>query len=329
MKISNPDRMSTSHHSSSSSSHSHAHGHSHGHSSSSTSANSVTRPAPTAFGNGSAGAPRVMDEHLTAQQFAFLAESKLLFTCGHWDHTCRITHVETGNLVQSVRQHRDVITCLALAKDYGQRWLVTGSRDCTLMVWDVHTDKDLPLKPQPQYILYGHDDTVTCVAINPELDIVVSGSDDGTVIIHNLRDGTYVRSITDQGKSYSSLARMTLTTSLEPVASGGDEAAGDLLDTRGRRVSMRPSSTTSSTASNATQQRKVSWVCISKEAYIITYSADDQILCSFSLNGLLISSRVVPETLHALMLSEDGKVLVTGGSACVVVFRWVSTISLR
>ena len=279
------------------------------------------------------GANRVLDEHLSAQQFAFLSESKLLFTCGHWDHSCRITNTETGNLVQSMRQQRDVITCLALAKDFGQRWLVTGSRDCTLMVWDVNLDREQPLNAHPQYILYGHDDAVTCVAINPELDVVVSGSDDGTVNVHNLRDGSYVRTISDKCRPYVNLNK--------PLSDRGKESvSSDLLDDRGRRMSWIPSSSTvsgagagnssasnggSSSNSNSTAAvRKITWLGLSKEAYVITYSSDDQMLCTYSLNGVLISSRTVPEALYAFMLSEDGKVLLTGGSSCLVVFRWVS-----
>ena len=293
----------------------------------------------------SSGAARVTDEHLSAQQFAFLPETKLLFTCGHWDHSCRITNAETGNLVQSVRQHRDVITCLALAKDFGQRWLVTGSRDCTLMVWDVSTDRELPLKAQPQYILYGHDDSVTCVAINPELDVVVSGSDDGSVIIHNLRDGSYVRSIVDSAMSYSSIAKSTMLSNAELGIAEESGLSGDLLDSNGRRLSLRPSSAaalamsanaaalsaSSSSSSGSGAQaahRKITWVGLSKEAYVITYSGDDQLLSTYSMNGLLISSRTVPEALYSFMLSEDGKVLITGGSACLVVFRWVRTLEL-
>lgn len=297
---------------------------------SSTAANTSANSSSTGSGRmnfGGAGAARVLDEHLSAQQFAFLPENKLIFTCGHWDHSCRITNAETGNLVQSVRQHRDVITCLALARDFGQRWLVTGSRDCTLMVWDVSTDRELPLKTQPQYILYGHDDSITCVAINTELDVVVSGSDDGTVIIHNLRDGTYVRSIVDSGRS-AGLGRPMSAADVE------ENMVGELLDSNGRRCSLRPSSaavlsgspTHGSGGSSNVVLRKVSWVGISKEAYVVTYSADDQMLCTYSLNGLLISSRAVPESLYAFMLSEDGKVLITGGSSCLVVFRWVSII---
>ncbi|KAJ1440274.1 BEACH domain-containing protein [Ochromonadaceae sp. CCMP2298] len=221
-------------------------------------------------GNSSAARAPVSDEHLSAQLFALLPESKLVFSSGHWDHSCRVTSAETGSLVQSVRQHRDVITCLALAKDFGQRWLVTGSRDCTLMVWDVSAVNPLPLGPQPQYILYGHDDSVTCLAVNPELDVVVSGSDDGTIIIHNLRDGTYVRSIRE-ARSHKRTA-------------AASAAAQDHVD--------RP------------------------------------LLRTFSLNGMLIASRVVPEALHCFLLSEDGKVILTGGSSCVVVLRWVRTLEL-
>jgi WD40 repeat protein len=294
-----------------------------------TSANSTQR---TTFNSG--GTAHVLDEHLSAQQFAFLPENKLLFTCGHWDHSCRITYAENGNLVQSVRQHRDVITCLALAKDFGQRWLVTGSRDCTLMVWDVNLERDLPLKSQPQYILYGHDDAVTCVAVNPELDVVVSGSDDGTVIIHNLRDGTYVRSIVDNAKTYASLSKAMSSAVGEAGGIGAEEMQGaELVDERGRRRSMRPSSSALAAANGSGNAqagvRKVTWVGLSKDAYVITYSADEQILCTYSLNGLLIASRSVPEALYAFMLSEDGKVLLTGGSSCLVVFRWVSCSSLR
>jgi WD40 repeat protein len=294
----------------------------------STSANTAANASQRIAFN--SGTPRVLDEHLTAQQFAFLPENKLLFTCGHWDHSCRITHAETGNLVQSVRQHRDVITCLALAKDFGQRWLVTGSRDCTLMVWDVNPERELPLNAQPQYILYGHDDSVTCVAINAELDVVVSGSDDGTVIVHNLRDGSYVRSIVDMGRTYANFSKAMPSAGGE---GGPDDAVSpDLLDERGRRVSLRPSSCAIAMASSGlgasggsanAAVRKVTWVGLSKEAYVITYSADEQLLSTYSMNGVLISSRTVPEALYAFMLSEDGKVLITGGSSCLVVFRWV------
>lgn len=263
---------------------------------------------------------RVVDQHISAQQFAYLPESKLIFTCGHWDHSCRVTAVESGHLIQSLRQHRDVITCLAVAKDFGQRWLITGSRDCTLMVWEITADKEgaMPLSSHPLHILYGHDDAVTCVDINPEMDLVVSGSDDGTIILHNLRDGAYIRSIVDTSRTYLTVSRALATGSQDDMMSVGSSKYS-------RAVSGGSTGGTS-TAAVSTQLGKISWLCVSKEAYIIAYSDDDKTLCTFSLNGHVIAVREVPESLYALMLSEDGKVLITGGSSCLVVFRWVGDL---
>lgn len=74
---------------------------------------------------------------------------------------------------------------------------------------------------------------------------------------------------------------------------------------------------------------KISWMGYSVEGYLVVYSAEPyHRLTTFSLNGALLCSRRLQENLHALLLSEDGKVLVTGGTACLVVFRWVHNLEL-
>lgn len=89
--------------------------------------------------------------------------------------------------------------------------LATGSYDTTVMVWEVlrvrvpekrvrnmHTDllrKDYVIAETPFHILCGHDDIITCLYVSVELDIVISGSKDGTCVFHTLREGRYVRSL--------------------------------------------------------------------------------------------------------------------------------------
>ncbi|KAI4885568.1 hypothetical protein NFI96_016862 [Prochilodus magdalenae] len=51
------------------------------------------------------------------------------------------------------------------------------------------------LSPRPVQVLCGHDQEVTCVSISTELDIAVSGSKDGTVIVHSVRRGQYLRTL--------------------------------------------------------------------------------------------------------------------------------------
>lgn len=89
-------------------------------------------------------------------------------------------------------------------------YLVTGSKDCTCVIWSLSTSNSVSqpagsnlqpntaalnqnlagnvvgsanvvhltnnLTPKPVHTLYGHDDAVSCVAIMTELDMVVSGS---------------------------------------------------------------------------------------------------------------------------------------------------------
>ncbi|GCB70856.1 hypothetical protein scyTo_0008692, partial [Scyliorhinus torazame] len=51
------------------------------------------------------------------------------------------------------------------------------------------------LAQKPVQVLYGHDNAVTCVAISTELDMAVSGSKDGTVIVHTVRRGQFMRTL--------------------------------------------------------------------------------------------------------------------------------------
>ena len=248
-------------------------------------------------------------------------------------------------------QHNDVVTCVALTSDFGSRWLVTGSRDCTVIVWDISFDRFVNIHVTPIRTLYGHDDTVNCLCLNPELDIIVSGSDDGTIMVHNLRDGKYVRSIINSDQPSSSnpnvQGRVTRSYSVDTMNESFENSTLDeeTISSSMRSIStsnklsimnpnMIPSSNVSApsnsntshsqNAKSATTNWKVSWIGVSKEGYILSYSADQQRLATFALNGSFLTSKRVSDALYCLTLSEDGKVLVTGGSACLVVFRWVS-----
>lgn len=108
----------------------------------------------------------------------------------------------------------DVVTCVAL--DNCGSYLVTGSKDCTCIIWSLnnasvkatssntisnqspsssmighhhsvhhhsHHQMNIAINsnsfsnvPKPIHTLYGHDDEVSCVEIMTELDLVVSGS---------------------------------------------------------------------------------------------------------------------------------------------------------
>ncbi|KQS43568.1 neurobeachin-like protein 1 isoform X1 [Drosophila erecta] len=156
-----------------------------------------------------------------SQLFAVSTDGKLLYAGGIWDNSLRVYNLNKGKAVASVTRHLDIITCIAL--DNCGSYLVTGSRDCTSIVWSIQTNQqgggstnNIPVhaltgqshlqaitqlntqnsySPKPLTVLYGHDDAISSVAIYTELDLVVSGSLDGTVNVYTLQEGQFVRTL--------------------------------------------------------------------------------------------------------------------------------------
>jgi WD40 repeat protein len=108
-------------------------------------------------------------------------------------------------LSQNLIQHRDRITCMSLGRD--DKTLVTGSSDCTLLVWSLDVEEptsrvsgmfkegELCVRPGPRHILRGHEDAIIAVAVDSEMDAWVSVSSRGQVIMHSIRKGSFVMHI--------------------------------------------------------------------------------------------------------------------------------------
>ncbi|XP_072572045.1 neurobeachin-like protein 2 isoform X2 [Paramormyrops kingsleyae] len=141
------------------------------------------------------GGPFSPGVDLGARVLVVSNDGRLLFSGGHWDCSLRVTALAKGKLVGRICRHIDVVSCLAL--DLCGIYLISGSRDTTCMVWEVQQQGGFSsgLSPRPVQVLCGHDQEVTCVAISTELDMAVSGSKDGTLIIHSVRRGQFLRTL--------------------------------------------------------------------------------------------------------------------------------------
>ncbi|KAH9492658.1 hypothetical protein Btru_024409 [Bulinus truncatus] len=132
---------------------------------------------------------------VTHHSFVTTADNRFLFACGFWDKSFRIYLLDTARIVQVVFGHFDVVTCLARSEcNISQDcYLVTGSKDCTVMVWMFSAKSQAILgdnnnvdMPTPRTVLTGHQSEITCVATIAELGLVVSGSKDGPSLVHSL-----------------------------------------------------------------------------------------------------------------------------------------------
>uniref|UniRef100_A0A673H021 Neurobeachin-like protein 2 n=1 Tax=Sinocyclocheilus rhinocerous TaxID=307959 RepID=A0A673H021_9TELE len=257
---------------------------------------------------------------VTARLFVVSHDGKLLFSGGHWDNSLRVTSLVKGKTVGQHIRHMDIVTCLAT--DHFGIHLISGSRDTTCMVWQVLQQGGAPvgLSHKPVQVLYGHTDEVVSVSISTELDMAVSGSRDGTVIIHTVRRGQYMRSLRPPCESSLPVSIMHLAVSweghlvvhtcVEGKATLKDKNALHLYSVNGKHLCSAP------------LKEQVTDMCASGEHVIIGseqgfLSVRDlySLALCVSPTAMRVPIRcvsVTKEQSHALVGLDDGKLIVVG-----------------
>ncbi|GES99838.1 neurobeachin-like protein 1 isoform X2 [Rhizophagus clarus] len=130
--------------------------------------------------------PYCYDTVISPRCFACSKDGKVIISTGHWDDTIKVTLTETGRTIDTI----------AISED--GRIIVTGNRSSNLLSWKVNLTSDnefLNIEHTPLRAFYGHDDEITCIVVNAEHDIVISGSRDGTCIVHSLQYAHYIRTL--------------------------------------------------------------------------------------------------------------------------------------
>ena len=138
--------------------------------------------------------------------------SHLLMSCGYFDNNIKTHSLDSLQLQNSVDGgHRGHITCLEV-DDEGEV-MVTGGVDATCRIWIIDHDylalaiTDGFVKSSPgrevledsnchhAHTLFGHVTAVNSVAICTKLDVAISGAEGGSICIHNIRSGKFLRSL--------------------------------------------------------------------------------------------------------------------------------------
>ncbi|KAJ8003964.1 hypothetical protein DPEC_G00153880 [Dallia pectoralis] len=257
---------------------------------------------------------------LTSGLFVVSHDGKLLFSGGHWDNSLRVTSLWKGKTVGQHIRHMDIVTCLST--DYCGIHLISGSRDTTCMVWQVLQQGGAPvgLCPKPVQVLYGHTDEVVSVSISTELDMAVSGSRDGTVTIHTVRRGQYLRClrppcesslpVSIQHLAISYEGCVVVHTCVEAKASLKDKNALHLYSVNGKHLCTE------------VLKEQVTDMCVSSD-YLVIGSVQGFLsirdLYSLSLCAPPMAMRVpvccvsvTKEQSHVLVGLQDGKLIIVG-----------------
>uniref|UniRef100_A0A673NB59 Neurobeachin-like protein 2 n=1 Tax=Sinocyclocheilus rhinocerous TaxID=307959 RepID=A0A673NB59_9TELE len=277
---------------------------------------SVSNPKTQRFLSG----PFSPGVEIGSQVLVVSTDGRLLFSGGHWDCSIRVTMLGKAKLVGRICRHIDVVTCLAL--DLCGIYLISGSRDTTCMVWQVLQQGGFSsgLSPRPVQVLCGHDQEVTCVAISTELDMAISGSKDGTVIMHSVRRGQYLLTLRPPCESCLPAPVAQLEVGIE-----GHIVAQTVMEGRSagkEKYALHVYSVNGTLLASETLDEKISALHLVPDYLIVgTQQGNLHIRELYSLSlavaplALKVPVRsvsVTKESSHILVGLEDGKLIVVG-----------------
>lgn len=245
------------------------------------------------------------DEWLFPQALAFatsgirsssivsITSDKEIITGGHLDNSIKLISSDGAKTLETAHAHCAPVTCLSLSHD--SRYLVTGSRDTTVILWRIHraftshsskvseastgtgpststtstslsnmlADKSQKRRIEgPLHFLRGHHREILCCCVSSDLGVVVSCSPSSDVLLHSIRRGRLMRRL------------------------AGVEAHA---------------------------------VCISSQGVVMTWNKSQQTLSTFSLNGAPISRAQLPfsGSISCMEISVDGESALIGLNSCL------------
>ncbi|XP_020579121.1 BEACH domain-containing protein C2-like isoform X2 [Phalaenopsis equestris] len=213
-----------------------------------------------------------------------------IITGGHADNSVKLISADEAKTIETASGHFAPVTCLALSPD--SRYLVTGSRDTTVILWKIHRlpsskVSEFSSSPKPQanpvtvstisstletnqrrriegpiHVLRGHRNDVICCSVNSDIGIIASSSSSTGILLHSLKRGRFLRK----------------------------------LDTLAAHV-----------------------VCLSSQGVVLTWNDHEKRLSTFTVNGIPIATTTLspfPGQISCIELSADGENVLIGSSSC-------------
>lgn len=137
---------------------------------------------------------------------AFSQNGQILATAGD-DYQVKLWNAQTGACLQILQGHSNTINAIAFSPT--SNLLASCGQDATIRLWAVNCCSETQAKTQDAAcvgILQGHQGRVWSIAFSPDGQTIVSGSEDGTLKLWDVRTGACLKTWTGHDHWVKSVA---------------------------------------------------------------------------------------------------------------------------
>jgi COMPASS component SWD3 len=147
----------------------------------------------------------------TTYAIAITPDGQMMLSGGN-DRIITVRHLETGKIIRTFTGHTGSIYTLCLSAD--GKTLISAGRDTTLKIWNLDTVGNYTaISPTSRVItdalidtFTGHANSINCLAISPNGEMLASGSEDNTIRLWNLETGECLATLSGHEAGVKSVA---------------------------------------------------------------------------------------------------------------------------
>jgi len=230
---------------------------------------------------------------------------------GSRDKTIKVWNLHTGKLSRNFAGHSDTVETVAISAD--GHIIVSGSHDKTIKVWNLHTGELIRT-------LAGHPDQVYCVAISADGQIIVSGGSEETIKVWNLHTGELIRTIGEHlwwvnsadGHSHNVVKTVAISPDGQTFVSGSDDATIKVWNLHTGKLIR----------TLAGHSYWVNTVAISADEHIIVSGSRDKTIKVWNLHTGELERTLAghSNSVYCVAISPDGQTLVSGSREEIIVW---------
>ena len=154
---------------------------------------------------------------LTPDGKRFILGSDINWSYDAVDQTCTIFDLEKGEELKALKGHKSGVTKVAITPD--GKIAVSGSSDCTCIIWDLHTNQMIKI--------IHHNYYVNIISITPDGKKVITSSSDGICSLWDIRTGQEIYHL----ENYTTIVNdIAVTPDGKKVAFGSENGATIIWD---------------------------------------------------------------------------------------------------